>query len=622
MLSPEKKKTIGKYLVVILCVAILFFLLLPLLDNSPAGRSSAKVKKATPQIFTSNPLAEMARKLYGLFTPKKRAVRKPQQIATTEQAVFQARAAAQAPDQTSEYSQPVPVSYDGYDNAAFVDESGEWVLIQQTAPQSSQRGLHDVSVSDSAYEKFVRSERQARYAGGTSSPSNEIPSSQWARVWSPVKKLFGNKDSQVIAAGSAPKSVPARPLAAGNTSPQKQGAKQPKDFAKAGLDQVGWETLPPSAQQATAVRLAAEGLLFDPEKTLNEAAKNLNETAEKSLNAEDYESFTQLVDKQKQQELQKINQTLLAQIKTDAKNVKTQPYLAADFIVSAPEQGLNIKAATDCGDNNKPSAFFHNDPNMCGFALPDDQSVKPSADEIPVLTVMNWVEAGQNPFVRPAETGQTTEKSFDQRVYEKITEIQLKATGCDKKPCILVASPDYTGNDLKNSLHEGSMQLVTLPSSIGTDELRKALTADADFSEEEQTRLKTLDLALYRTAYHPVAPQELNTLPADTWVYTFASAVALPLVEQGFATPQQIAYPAQPYETFNSEVSPQEQGQAMREQINQKSELVKQLDKEGMKQMSQQAVTFLTGKKVAEAAQEAQKNLNKSLNEQMELLTP
>lgn len=65
------KKTIGKIVLVFTCVAVIVFLLLPFLETtSPApanAQASASAQKATPQIFTSNPLTALVQRMARLL---------------------------------------------------------------------------------------------------------------------------------------------------------------------------------------------------------------------------------------------------------------------------------------------------------------------------------------------------------------------------------------------------------------------------------------------------------------------------------------------------------------------------------------------------------------------------
>ena len=72
-MENQKFKNIGKIIIVILAVAICFFLLLPFLEpDSADGKQAQAAKKTSPQIFTSNPLSELVRKVYAMFSRDQR----------------------------------------------------------------------------------------------------------------------------------------------------------------------------------------------------------------------------------------------------------------------------------------------------------------------------------------------------------------------------------------------------------------------------------------------------------------------------------------------------------------------------------------------------------------------
>ena len=187
-MNDQKKKTIGKVIIVILGVAIVGFLLLPFLDNSS---TTTQAKKATPQIFTSNPLSSLVRKVYGLFArnSKKRAAAARMAYEQTKQGILTDGVRA---DDLHANSLPgstqVNATYDQYADAEFINEDGEWILVRQTTPESSQRGMHEINTSDSAYDRYVRQARAARWTGHTATPQQEIPDSKWARMWNPISR--------------------------------------------------------------------------------------------------------------------------------------------------------------------------------------------------------------------------------------------------------------------------------------------------------------------------------------------------------------------------------------------------------------------------------------------------
>lgn len=222
----DKAKNAGKFIVVMLCFAILFFLLLPFLED-PSTAAAARDKKASPQIFTSNPLTELARKVYSLFSNKYRSPRRaaearnirwpdvyaqnnawpesyPDDFLTAD-----TRAAAlreKTPSSAENESGSVVYFPEGYDyaDAEFINEEGEWVLVRQTAPDTAQRGMHDINTSDTPYDRLIRMERAARY-GAAAAQTPAIPSSGWARLFQPVNNWLGLSDMQTLQA-SAPNS--------------------------------------------------------------------------------------------------------------------------------------------------------------------------------------------------------------------------------------------------------------------------------------------------------------------------------------------------------------------------------------------------------------------------------
>ena len=214
MSKQKKTKNAGKFIIIMLCFAILFFLLLPFLEDPSSGAGKqARLKKPSPQIFTSNPLTELAHKLYTLFSGRTHEQNRTKSLFATAGQTFMpppdglpfpaagteegpSRAAADAP-RTSDNEYPsassyFPETYD-YGRAEFLNEDGEWVLVRQTAPDAAQRGMHDINTSDTPYDRLVRLERAAKYMPAQSPAS--IPDSRLARWFSPLKNWFRQETS-------------------------------------------------------------------------------------------------------------------------------------------------------------------------------------------------------------------------------------------------------------------------------------------------------------------------------------------------------------------------------------------------------------------------------------------
>ena len=214
MSKQKKTKNAGKFIIIMLCFAILFFLLLPFLEDPSSGAGKqARLKKPSPQIFTSNPLTELAHKLYTLFSGRTHEQNRTKSLFATAGQTFMpppgglpfpaagteegpSRAAADAP-RTSDNEYPsassyFPETYD-YGKAEFLNEDGEWVLVRQTAPDAAQRGMHDINTSDTPYDRLIRLERAAKYMPAQSPAS--IPDSRLARWFSPLKNWFRQETS-------------------------------------------------------------------------------------------------------------------------------------------------------------------------------------------------------------------------------------------------------------------------------------------------------------------------------------------------------------------------------------------------------------------------------------------
>ncbi len=201
MPNKQKAKTAGKIIIIALSTAILLFLLLPFLDNSAS--ESINGKKATPQIFTSNPLSDLVKKVYALFKrdsqkdaplPQREVNDEMLAALTSEEQQKYAFLREGEEGKNFDYSTEVDTDYE-YAETGFIDKDGEWILVRQTVPESADPGMHEVSLRDNAYERHIRQERAARYAAKSAQTSDPtIPDSKWARLWKPIKSFFTGSD--------------------------------------------------------------------------------------------------------------------------------------------------------------------------------------------------------------------------------------------------------------------------------------------------------------------------------------------------------------------------------------------------------------------------------------------
>lgn len=191
-----------KIALIVCCAAFFLFLLLPFLET-PAPKTAAKneTAKAEPQIFTSNPLTELVGRIARFFRTRQNAEEKQKNAG--RMTADQADEVFGEPQGDTMYASAQSAGagtgvFSGGDGAAYADaylqtEEGDWVLIRQTSPEGSTRGMHEINVKDNAYDRFITQERQARFTPVMRIPAvkEEVPDSRLARVFNPIKRLFG-----------------------------------------------------------------------------------------------------------------------------------------------------------------------------------------------------------------------------------------------------------------------------------------------------------------------------------------------------------------------------------------------------------------------------------------------
>lgn len=199
------KKILLKTGFFVVCLVTIIFLLLPFLETTP---QPAKTAALQPQVSTENPLTVIAKRLTSLFSRKERAKQAlpshqeltgPQQVENVMYARWPQNAEPTPTNQSARINRTIQFPYEqslDFADASFQTDNGEWVLIQQVAPQSSKPGMHEVNVHDNPYDRYVRQE-QARHFQPRE-PKQEIPDSKWARLSRPFKQFFGIEGARPV----------------------------------------------------------------------------------------------------------------------------------------------------------------------------------------------------------------------------------------------------------------------------------------------------------------------------------------------------------------------------------------------------------------------------------------
>lgn len=195
-MKPSTKKA-TKYTLITLGIALFLFLMLPFLEV-PTLSSARERRPFIPQIFTTNPLTRLAKRIARVFNKKAPArstrhaltAEAQQNMTPAERDVILARADIK----NEEVATEEPTNPDE-ENARFFLQGREedWVLVRQRVPETApSTGMHEISVKDNAYDRYVKQERVARYTP-TAAPrkTNAVPDSKLARLFNPIKRFFG-----------------------------------------------------------------------------------------------------------------------------------------------------------------------------------------------------------------------------------------------------------------------------------------------------------------------------------------------------------------------------------------------------------------------------------------------
>ena len=270
---------------------ILFFLSLPFLDNNSAPAVGTDGKKATPQIFTSNPLSDLVQKVYNLFArnhSQNRAQQAPLYAAANEE-ILPSEAQRYSADEkylsSAASVSKTDATYD-YGEAGIIGEDGEWILVRQTVPEAAQQGMHEISAKDSAYNKYVRQERAARYTGRPVKNGADIPDSKWARIWKPIKDFFTGPETDPLA---ETKPVPSALLASAQQGNSNHGAYTPQSYQK--VKSGDWPNSIRDSLRIDSEEPSSLVDLLDPEKSLEQTAQQLKDFASKNLTPEQQKEF-------------------------------------------------------------------------------------------------------------------------------------------------------------------------------------------------------------------------------------------------------------------------------------------------------------------------------------------
>ena len=592
----EKKKSVkaGKWIVIALVGAILFFLILPFLDGSATTPAAQRADgKATPQIFTSNPLRRLAEKIMAAFSRKNQnpSTFDNDALFENEEAVTLAsakRASTDVQDPSAAAAAPDSVEEEPDDfDPSRIDEKGEWILVNQTDPITGIRGMHDIKSSDSAYDRLVRLERQAKYTQSVGALAPKQPVSKWARLWNPVKKFFGFDD--------APEVVATRQL--GGKALSTEHPRYPSKANRASLDMqgLGKQTL---SNRRRSQQAALAMLTIDPEQSLEKTAENLLKNAKKTLNKKDFNEYQKLLMAERNRLRKEMRNAVLNEISQDArKEQNIDDTVGQRLLIAAGKKDAQnaLQIPIECASGKTLSSAFYAPRSQEGCHKPtrsskykhDEKKLEQTKEEsrgilestvdklkgivktdklqrlenniqdpVAVTVVLDVYPAGKNPFIADINENPNTngsqaqaseeemEQTFDEQVREQYLNFLFEKSGCQNSPCALVASSDYAGTDLEDTLTGGFMKLVTLESPNNDQEFIERMKNNGQFDESQMQQLTEDYLKKIKPAYSSQPLDKLSGLAKDHVKIISRSATAADKIATSGVYPAMwLAYP-------------------------------------------------------------------------------
>lgn len=540
------KKALGKTLLIILLFAILIFLLLPFLETQEPA-AGAQSKKASPQIFTSNPLTELVNRIAAVFQKKEKRLEKQ-----AAQAKAQAQAAqnalnelysqagqqAASPTQARYAAQPAAgetasssARFD-YADAALQDEQGNWVLVRQTVPQAAGRGMHEINTTDDAYDRYIRQERAARYTPGLDTPSRPADSAL-ARILAPIKNFLGLKQSS----SAAPSAVEASALARGKSEGlggdnTKYVSGSSSAQTKPQMPDVNIATAPGGAAGFGGAAPLAGGYysggdLFNPMLAITRAGdwilNNQDEDASDEEKANNSKKLREMIYKTKEE----LSAQLTQQVKEDAGDAPSTDRLPSTI-----------------GCQGQSGSFYTDDTNQCDLtpSVSQDPSAWMSAEEqkkqnlqgkqklaeklnlpaghpalpdVNVLVVLGKTKNVLPPDMKTDETDSSEDQHAKQAV-AKIYELMLKKQNCTKEECYWIPNKLQQYPNVRETVIAAGLNSVEDPLGLYSQwvpELEKELMDETenDASGERFMAMRNA-LSANAPAYIPITKQQMEEL--------------------------------------------------------------------------------------------------------------
>lgn len=464
-----------KYIALTLGIGLFIFLMLPFLDLPEGHNARHGYTSSKPQISTSNPLTAIARKLwsklsgkpvrYGLLPNDSLTLAKTEdpyiaQPYEEDKAVAAvSRAAEESADESdAESSAPDPDA----ENARFFlqGDDGEWVLIRQRTPEASLAGMHEISIKEDVYDRYVKQERNARFSpAARPTQTAQIPDSKWARVLAPVKRFFGFGSEKPAQAGPLLAGVAGAPTA-------RVGAVRPQTGSpSAGASRATRTTTTPWTQLIS---------LINPAQIIKDAADLVADSIQNDTDREETRRHQQ---EEYQQHIQNTLQEQLIRLAAGEEALDQLP----KTLKCVSEKGMIREQEADSGAGCTREDY-----------KAEEEIKAANRETFRQLTGMEMPQTALVPVLGIAQA--TTLDQIDPQISADTDDMyafMLQQNPCEQGGCFWVANAEQTVQVLQPSIEAASVSFVGDP--LGKFPQLKADYVDARMREYEEKHPQATD---------------------------------------------------------------------------------------------------------------------------------
>lgn len=496
------KKTIIKTSLIVICLILALFLLLPFLDSSPKTET---VQRAKPQIFTSNPLTALVKRMASLFSRKEKpsqAISPLSEAQVEEQfgkPLFASLPSEKNEDSFSPAGQPLSVSPNNSETLQLSTDENEWVLVPQTYPELSAQGMHEINIKDNPYDRYVREQKHNETAPLAQKP--ELPTktaekqSAWNKVVSPIKHFLGIEEPTPVGSStinSASKQGEAFQLASARNNNKYNN--QPSSQRYPSLPNMAMNTERYNlAEEDDAYRLRETQRLYSmiyPEQSLRDAAEVW---AEGKYPNPDQADQRQRARAQKMQELKSAWENFTREQMLQIKESESDRDDIADILGGCSFSSLP-KQACNPGSSEQPATADEIQHEQQINANLFYQITKMQLPNAPITPVLGKAQ-------RPEDTEGLTDEAELTPEQQKIqTSLQIATwlydqNKCDEDSCFWVANSTQVSPALSDSVKNAGGIFVGDPENWYSSQeeayiLSRTQNVPEDKIEEERAKAK------------------------------------------------------------------------------------------------------------------------------------